>query len=514
MKVNKKAGLALSVLLAGSSLLAACSSGGSGEQAAGSGASSAPAGSSGPAQTGPVKIEIALRGGAVSPPSEDPLKQGIDKKLGTDLVLSTVPTNDYENQLSVRIAAGNFPDAFEVNSIAKMKDFVDKGLALDLTPYLDKLKPVVDFQGQADFDRGKLQGKQYAIVRDADVPFSSFWIRQDWLDKLGLKAPTNLDELYEVAKAFVHLDPDGNGKKDTYGITGFEFEAVAAILGAYGVGTPDAIYVKNGKLISGATDPQMKEALLYTKKLIDEGLVDPEIITNKNQADVDKAFQGKAGIIFKGWTVISRKTSYDKYKSINPKAEWVQFDTPVGPGGKYAGGFDYTKGPAYFIVAKSVEKDPAKLQKLIDIFNYTATEEGLRLVSYGVENKHYKMENGKVVALPALDTEGANFWFYQFAGRNELDYLKTKFAYIQKDVQFAIDQPRIKMLNGAIYEFPAGFNKADADRYMQEETIKFMFGKRPISEYDKYVETLNSTFGYAKFMASAEKQLKEKGLLK
>lgn len=509
--MRKKTGWALSVVIAGSSLLAACSSGGAGEPGAGSGAAPAPAPA--PAPTGPVKIEIALRGGTVGPPSEDLLKQAIDKKLSTDLVLSTVPTNDYENQLSVRLAAGNFPDAFEVNSTAKLKEFVDKGLVLDLTPHLDRLKPVSDFQGQADFDRGKLQGKQYAIVRDADVPFSSFWIRQDWLTKLGLQAPTNLDELHAVAKAFVDQDPDGNGKKDTIGITGYEFESVAAIFGAFGVGAPDALYVKNGKLVSGATDPQMKEALTYAKKLIDDGLLDPEIITNKNMADVDKAFQGKAGIIFKGWNNISRKTSYDKYKSINPNAEWVQFDAPAGPGGKFAGGFDYTKGPAYFMLSKSLEKDPAKLQKVLDVFNYTATEEGLRLVAYGVENRHYKLENGQVVALPALDAEGTNFWFYQLAGRNELEYLKTKFAYIQKDVQFAIDQPRIKMLNGAIYEFPAGFNKSDADRFVQEETIKFMFGKRPISEYDDFVKTLETTFQFQTFMTSAEKQLKEKGLL-
>ncbi|WP_165452230.1 extracellular solute-binding protein [Paenibacillus thalictri] len=426
--------------------------------------------------------------------------------------MSTVAMNDYENQLNVRLAAGNFPDAFEVDSTSKLKAFVDKGLVLDLTPYVAKLKPVSDFQGQADFDRGKLQGKQYAIVRDADVPFSSFWVRQDWLTKLNLKAPTNLDELYTVAKAFVEQDPDGNGKKDTFGITGFEFEAFSSIFGAFGVGAPDALYVKNGKLVSGATDPQAKDAIAYAKKLLDEGLIDPEIITNKNNADVDKAFQGKAGIIFKGWNNISRKTSYDKYKSINPNAEWVQFDSPVGPGGKFAGGFDYTKGPAYFMVSKSVEKDPAKLQKIIDVFNYTATEEGLRLVSYGVENKHYKMDGGKLTALPALDTEGTNFWIYQLAGRNELEYLKTKFAYISKDVQFAIDQPRIKMLNGAIYEYPAGFNKADADRYVKEETIKFLFGKRPLTEYDSFTKELDTTFKFNAFMTSAENQLKEKKL--
>ena len=41
-----------------------------------------------------------------------------------------------------------------------------------------------------------------------------WWVRQDWLDKLGLKAPQNVDELYTVLKAFRDRDPNGNGKKD------------------------------------------------------------------------------------------------------------------------------------------------------------------------------------------------------------------------------------------------------------------------------------------------------------
>ena len=44
------------------------------------------------------------------------------------------------------------------------------------------------------------------------------FIRQDWLDNLGLKMPTTIEELKEVARAFTEDDPDGNGQNDTYGL--------------------------------------------------------------------------------------------------------------------------------------------------------------------------------------------------------------------------------------------------------------------------------------------------------
>ena len=44
--------------------------------------------------------------------------------------------------------------------------------------------------------------------------FQGFQIRQDWLDKLRLKVPTNVDEWYTTLKAFKTRDPNGNGKAD------------------------------------------------------------------------------------------------------------------------------------------------------------------------------------------------------------------------------------------------------------------------------------------------------------
>lgn len=46
----------------------------------------------------------------------------------------------------------------------------------------------------------------------------ALYIRQDWLARLGLKAPATWDEFALVAEAFTKKDPDGNGKHDTYGL--------------------------------------------------------------------------------------------------------------------------------------------------------------------------------------------------------------------------------------------------------------------------------------------------------
>lgn len=44
------------------------------------------------------------------------------------------------------------------------------------------------------------------------------WIRTDWLEKLGLQPPKTMEDVLTISAAFVEKEPDGNGKKDTFGL--------------------------------------------------------------------------------------------------------------------------------------------------------------------------------------------------------------------------------------------------------------------------------------------------------
>jgi putative aldouronate transport system substrate-binding protein len=47
-----------------------------------------------------------------------------------------------------------------------------------------------------------------------------------------------------------------------------------------------------------------------------------------------------------------------------------------------------------------------------------------------------------------------------------------------------------------------------------EETFKFIYDKRPLSEYEDFVHTLEKTYHYDLYMEAARKQLVEQELLK
>ncbi|MDF2961404.1 MAG: transporter substrate-binding protein [Paenibacillus sp.] len=506
--MNKKsiAGFTCTVVLA-STMLAACS-GGAKPEAANAGKPEA--------NKGPVKINIALEGSGLPAPQDDAIKKELDKKLNTDITLTAVQgASDYLNQIKVRSAAGNMPDLMMVDLVT-LNDFATKGLLLDLTPHMDtKLKQAKDFMGASLLKKGMVNGKNYAITRIADVPFSSFWIRQDWLNTLNLKMPTTLDELYTVAKAFTEKDPDGNGKKDTYGFTGTEFETFAPIFGAHGVGVPGKgmFYLKDGKIVNTYYDPNTKGALEYIQKLVSENLVDPQFMTNKGTMARDQMIQGKAGILFSGWTDIGKQEYLQQLKTVNAKAELVQMAPPKGPAGQYDTAFDAEKPSRLFVIPKSVEKNPEKLEKIFELLNYVSGKEGNRLVMYGIEGKHYNVKGDKIELTELMAKEGNYFNFYQITGRPNEEYLTTKFPQETAFIKFALSLPRLNSIDSAIIP-PAGYNAADADRYAKEELTKFIYNKRPLAEYPAFLKTMEDTFKYKMLLDEAQKRAKELELVK
>ncbi|MEK3888346.1 extracellular solute-binding protein [Bacillus sp. FSL K6-3431] len=490
-------------------LLSACT----GEESTKTGASKKEAGTD--KNTHVMKIEVVGSGGGATPPdaASDFIKAGIDEALNTDINLNLFGSfDDYKSQLNIRMAGGDYPDLMQLDRTL-LKEYAKKGLLLDLTPYLEELKPTIDFVGEDSILKATVDEGLYAIAKAPQIPYSTYWVRQDWLDALNMEVPATLDELFELAKAFTKKDPDGNGKADTYGFTGNGISTFEPIFGAYGMGSPGSFYIEDEKLMNSYFAPRMKEALSLINEMIEAGVVEPEIITNTGLQHQQKAFQGQAGIIYIDWPNMTKPEFVEQMYAVNSDAKWVQVKAFNGPGGEFTGSWDIGATPGMYGVPKALEKDPEKLKRIIELFNYVSHDEGANLVQYGIEGEHFNMEDGKPV-LTELGTQELGYvWLYQFTGRPEIEYLEGRFKYAIDEMGFAANQPRIETLNGFI-NIPDSYNPGDADRYTEEETVKFLYGNRSLDEYDDFLETLNTTFNYETYTNSAEEQLKALGLVK
>jgi putative aldouronate transport system substrate-binding protein len=453
-------------------------------------------------------------GGVAMPEDEDDfVKTGIDKALNIDLQLQLPGGNDYTVALNTRIASGDMPDIFSVPSRQYLSQYVANGVILDLTKYKDKLSETFKLIGEESVKKGEIDNKLYAISKAKAGNANSLLLRKDWLDKLGLKMPTTPDELLAVAKAFAENDPDGNGKKDTYGFSGSGFGGFTPLFAPYGVTPKENFLVKDGKLTCTLYEDGYKDAIAEINKFVTAGALDPDFLINTGSNVTDKAVQGKVGIIWSTWANMLKDDQVANEKAVNPNATWVQVDALTGPAGKYVETVDISNSPAIYSIPKSLEKNPAKLQRVFDLLNYVSSEEGNRLVDFGVEGRHYNVTDGKVVSTPLMGKECGYTWAYQFTGRDEIPYLSAKFVNQAKAIEYANNLPRITILTG-FFDIPTEVNKADVEKYIESEVAKFIYGKRSISEFDTFSDTLNNTYGLKTYFDSAVEQAKIMGYTK
>ena len=140
-----------------------------------------------------------------------------------------------------------------------------------------------------DVETGAIYAVPSIEVSPIDVLQYQVWINQTWLDKLNLKAPTNVDELYEVLVAFKENDCNGNGAKND------ELPLMGAMSGTRSSYVVDWIInqymyydhnkqysLENGKLVSYYTQESFRDALKFVNKLYKEGLLNDTAFTNNN----------------------------------------------------------------------------------------------------------------------------------------------------------------------------------------------------------------------------------------
>lgn len=308
----------------------------------------------------PVTISIGMK---IQPTSTLPEGDSVDNNQYTRMVLdrlnirtevawAAAEGKDYDQKVNLAIAAGDLPDGLVVTT-SQLLQMVKADELADLTDAYNKyaspaMKEMLGKVPQA-LAGVTFKGKILAIP-SLGVPDDGYhitWIRKDWMDKLGLKAPKTLAELEAVAKAFMDKDPGGNGPGKTIGIAGqqnggklyshfldstnnnFGLDPIFASFGAY-----PGFWLKgaDGKPLYGSITPETKAALVKLADLYKKGILDQEIGIRKDATEA--VVGGKAGIYFGCWW-----NGYwplpDAIKN-DPKANWQAYQIPVNSKGLYA----------------------------------------------------------------------------------------------------------------------------------------------------------------------------------
>lgn len=216
----------------------------------------------------------------------------VEEKLGMELefVYFSSEPGEYKQQLTLATGAGEeLPDVlwgFTDLGRSTINQFGEDGYFIDLTDLIEKhavnYKNQLSTISEAERNLIKIMGTNssngcfygmptYTSSMVADYMQNMMTINQEWLDKVGMTAPTNVDELYSVLKAFKTKDPNGNGQDDEVPI--LSSDIMYYIINAYVYYNYTYPYnVTDGKVWNPVATNEYRQALIYLNKLYKEEL--------------------------------------------------------------------------------------------------------------------------------------------------------------------------------------------------------------------------------------------------
>ena len=270
-----------------------------------------------------LKVMIAIRDNdSLIDPDEMPAVQRLEELTNINIEWETIKGSDWKTKTNLMFSSGEYPDVIiAVNGEGAIDDEeygVTQGLVIPLDDYIEKYMPIYNERIAAEFSDptvslvasdGQKYSVGYLVGQNINTSAHSF-INKEWLDAVGMKEPTTVDELTEVLRAFKAQDPNGNGEADEVplqmgldtGYYGFRY-----ILPMFGIpaDTDKWIYLDNNKQVQFAGDKaEFRAAVEWLHQMYEEGLTDPEILSQDLNTVETKLKEGNVGF-FHAWRLLA-----------------------------------------------------------------------------------------------------------------------------------------------------------------------------------------------------------------
>lgn len=423
---------------------------------------------------------------AQPPTTDDPIVQKLSELTGSKINITWVPNASYEDKMNVTLASDDLPHIMEAGKSPGFVKSAEAGAFWDLT---DKLKDYPNLSnGNPEIQKAaSVNGKVYGIYRYRAPMRIGVIVRKDWLKKLGMEMPKTTDDLYKLADAFTHKDPDGNGKDDTTGLIIPKWPGAVGTSSPYDVienwfGAGNGWTERDGKLVPSFTTPESLEADKFIKKMVDEGLINKDFATLDSAQWNQPFFTGKGGIII---DVLDRSNQLlNLWAESDPDniGNFVEVGGQLtGPDGQLRA-YPTTGYNGFMAIPKGKVKDEEELKRVLTFLDKLNAKEGQILMANGIEGKDFKVEDGR--SIPTNPTAEISWPQLRCAVNGYTGYTPKLPTKAQQDTYDKVQELEAADLKSANFN-PAGAyvsetyvsKGAQLDNILADARIKFIAGQ-------------------------------------
>lgn len=492
--------------------------------------------------TSTPKIEIMTAQSSIAAADENsPVVQAIEKKLGekmsekygksydkVDLDINWIASASYGEKVTAAMGASEYPHVMLVTTRSSSVIQNSKiGTFWDLTgrfeetdengklkyPYLAEGNPVVNKNISVD-------GRLYGIYRARAIARQGMTYRNDWTLKLldegvldfgkdengnAYTEPQTIADLDAMVKAFTENDPDGNGKKDTYGmiITSYidgPVQDLSVWCGApnewgYDEETDEwkPAFMSEGyfKALTLIRDWYKKGYVNQNMVSLDPNKWDEDFVNDKGGIQIDVADRGR------------RNAAKFLDADGKPREGVVNVIGAVKPDDKS----DYRIRPTtgyngYYVIPVPAVPEETDLDFILSVLDECNSRDIVALCNYGIEGTHYEIiqdgkDKGKIKF--KVGDDGKNYKADDYADLNQFSMgiakndLRTSYAtsVAEKVAEIQDDKNAIYAVNNPMAPYTSKSYATSGtmmDAIISEARTNYLVGKLDEKGYKAAIE--------------------------
>jgi len=459
----------------------------------------------------PVAFSLFIRAVPDFVPEGNPWVDQINRDTNSRITWIVAPAATAWEKRNVLLASGDYPDVLMLigPEDSLYDEMREAGKLQALDTYLASAPNLQKYTHGVAWDAARAKdGKLYMVPR-CTIIREDYWInRRDWREKLGLEVPRTPEDWIRYAAAVATKDPDGNGKNDTFGVTdNNDFmtgsattnikdfaESWHADLRWYDDGT--------GNVFMGTfnRDGRFARVLEFYQSLYRTGGLEPDFVSNKGPTiKHDKWTQGvvAANNTFVG----SADGNLQLLRKVQPSAQLEMLDYPtVALSASQAKERPILTQTGIYNAWAITDKAGGKTPHIVGVFDYLLGDAGWKLMQFGVEGVHYRMDGDKVATLQPATTDFLKWrsWAMMFRRPNDKDFWLTRripeITELQEQwFQKSVDAIRTgyiqKGLAGYLSPEELEFKKKDVwTTNLNKVAMEIIVGDKPLTAWNTFLD--------------------------
>ena len=249
-------------------------------------------------------------------------------------VLEGINHAQYTQILQMSIAEKDLPDIMVVTDQQILDELVEHDMIEDLTDVYEKctserIKEMYNSYGEDKLGTVTYDGRLMAFPEtEVYTGPSLVWLRKDWMDKLGLEEPRTIEEVREIVRTFVEMNP-GNSPEGNVGMV-FDSSLIGQsdqcfsldpLFDSYHAYPGKWIVDENGQMVCGSVTNETRQALERLSQDYQEGILDQAFMLS-NASNLPTLLEnGRCGAFCGWWWAPNNPLAgiYDK------EAEWKPY---------------------------------------------------------------------------------------------------------------------------------------------------------------------------------------------